>query len=66
MFLVFKRDIDACYGDTWRADYWQLKIDVDGVQEEFYTERVHNTITEDIYRMFDDILDFENWWELYE
>ena len=55
--LEFKRNTDAEYDCKYRADYWDLTIKLDDVVKDFYTIRHLDTITEEIYKMFDEILD---------
>ena len=61
--LRFERDTDACYGDTWRSDYWDIRIKFGDVLEDFHTIRAYATLTDDIYKMFDCMTDLSCWWE---
>lgn len=57
LYLEFNRARDACFGDTWRADYWALAIEFkEKPLNCFVTTRGDGSISEDIDEMFEDIL----------
>ena len=61
--LEYVKNRGACYGDTFDESYWDLTIDCEGVRENFFTDWFYDNHIDNIYKMFDDMLALDIWWE---